>query len=175
MAKIRFSNKHGEEYNIPSLSNLLKCSKHEALVIFDSPEVLNEKQKTTPAKLCVGVGTVVKVQKGEKLDIVMMNFGRRYARKILVFHNHARRQVYTLKRGSVATFYGLIRIYRDSETTEWRVAMYAFGFQCWFLPKVMDIKTYDTDMLEELTKENETSMLNFLDEIMELGDNKDDI
>ena len=70
--------------------------------------------------------------------------------------------------------FGYMRIERDKDTNEYRTIMLAYGFNAWYVPKSLDIKNeeYDLDTIEELTKDNETSVLNFLDEIM--GETKND-
>lgn len=166
MGKIRFGEKWGVEYTNPSLQNYAHVSKSESIIIFDTQE-----NHDTNARQCFGIGKVMRVFKGEKLDIIYMNFGRKYNRKIVVFHNHARRQVYTLKRGQLASIYGYFKTYVEDKQT--KAVLYALGFQAWFVPKTLDIKEYNTDTLDELTKENETSMLNFLDEI--LGDDNNEL
>ena len=158
MAKVRFGRKNKVEFNIPEISNFLTYLKNETIFVFGSPE------DKTDRKQCIGLGRVCKVEKGDELDLVYMNFGRRFNRKILVKHNHARRQIYTLKKGELAWFKGEFKVYNDEKGPY--TIFFAYGFQAWFVPKAMDIKHYDLDTIEELEKENETSMINFLDEII---------
>lgn len=122
----------------------------------------------------VGLGRVCKVEKGDKLDVVRMNFGRRYARPLLVYDNHARRQIYTLKRGQLAWVFGYMKVTQDTETKTVETTILAYGFQGWYVPKMLDIKNenYDLETIERLKEENETSMLTFLEDI--LGDKDDE-
>lgn len=159
MGKVSFGDKWGVEFTVPALRRYARVSKNESIIIFDTND------KGTKARMCLGIGTVHKVEKGNKVDVVYMNFGRKYTRRILVIHNQARRQVYLLKRGQIASFFGFISAYKDEEGI--KTTIYANGFNPWYVPKAMDIKGYDTDQLDELTKENENNMLNFLDDILE--------
>lgn len=113
---------------------------------------------------CLGVGTVYRVKKGENVDLVYINFGK-YTREILVINNHARRQIYTLKRGQLATYYGFYRMYKNKKGKVFS-KFYAQGFNAWYVPKTMDIKRYDTTDLEHLENEQETDLSSFIDEIM---------
>lgn len=163
MTKISFGEKWGKEFTNPSIQHYIHAMKNETILIFDKRD-----NDGISARPIIGIGKVMRVYKGEKLDLVYMNFGGKYNKKIVVFHNHARRQVYTLKRGQLATLYGYIRFYTENEQTKY--SMYANGFHAWYVPKAFDIKNYDSDMLDQLTQENETSMLDFLDNI--IGDDE---
>lgn len=158
MAKIRFSKKNAE-FNVPEINGLIKQTKDETLMLFGNW------WKNPRYSVCVGLGRVTKVVKGEGVDLVSMCFGRRYPRRILVTDNHARRQIYTLKRGQLAWFYGLMGILPNEEGKV-KVVFYAYGFQAWFVPKALDIKTYNTDDLERIEKEQEIDMLHFLDDVL---------
>lgn len=142
-------------FEIPNMDNLLRTSRHESLFVFGNVET--EKNKM----ICAGIGRVTFIEKGEKFDIVGMNFGRSYSRRIIVVHNHARRQIYTLKRGQLAWFYGFFKVYTMNERRS--AVFYAKGFQGWYVPKAMDIKNYDGE-LEKV--EDESDLTNFLDEII---------
>ena len=141
-------------FEIPSLDNLLRTSKHESLFVFGSTEDEQDKM------ICAGIGRVTFIEKGEKFDIVGMNFGRSWSRRIVVCHNHARRQIFTLKRGQLAWFYGYFKVYTIEKKK--RALFYAKGFQGWYVPKMVDIKNYEGEM-EQV--QNETDLTNFLDEI----------
>ena len=162
--------KMGEKIAIPSGSYPVRYTSGETLMTF------GKWFKQTRYTTFVGIGKVTKVRKGDKLDIVNINFGRIYARELLVYDNHARRQIYTLKRGQYTWVIGYMRKELDKETKEYKTIMLAYGFQAWYVPKTLDIKNeeYDLDSIEELTKDNETSMLTFLDEITGGNNNGDD-
>ena len=142
-----------KEYILPDISQLLHHSKHESLFVFGTME------NNRDYRLCLGVGTVMNIQKGNEMDMVTINFGRKKARKIIVKHNHARRQIYTLKLGQLAWFYGYYKCYGR------RTYFFAKGLQGWYVPKILDIKNYDGKEMPEL--EEEKDMLNFLDKLKE--------
>ena len=150
--------KQDKIFNVPDMRRYALYSQNESMMLFGKPE------KRDNARMVVGIGIVCKVQKGDTMDIVKMNFGRHYARTIYVQHNQARRQIYTLKRGQPAWFYGFMQIYTENKQV--KASFFARGFQAWYVPKMLDIKNYDSDTMEELTQENESDMLNFLDDII---------
>ena len=164
--KIMFGKKKGVLFEVPDISNIVKSSKNESLFFLDKD--IEDKNYA----LCIGVGRVTFVEKGEKLDIVGINFGRKYSRRILVYKNHARRQIFTLKRGQLAWFYGIARTYYEDEKI--KLALIAKGFQAWYVPKMLDIKSYDLETVDELEKENENSMLTFLDDLLKGDDDEDE-
>lgn len=111
----------------------------------------------------LGVGTVCRVEKGEKVDRVLMHFGLNL-RPLYVVNNHARRQIFSLKKGQLATVIGTYKVFTlpsGKKTTR----LFANGFQAWYVPKMLDIKNYDTNELEKLEQEQENDLTNFLDEI----------
>jgi len=158
MARFKVKGNDGCLYTVPDMKRFAHCSKNEALIVFDAPA---EKKDIL---MVWGIGRVTHVEKGETMDIVCINFGRTYSRRILVIYNHARRQIYNLKRGQLATFFGEMKLYKEDGKT--KVVFLAKGFNAWFVPKMLDIKKYDSDTIEELTEENETDLLNFLDEVL---------
>ena len=154
MPKMRIRN---HEFAIPKVIKLVNHSFHETLLFLGPPL---DKQDYT---ICVGIGLVKKIEKGEHFDLVGMDFGAGYTREIFVKNNHARRQIYTLKKGQYAWFYGLIKYYiKDGK--KWST-LYAKAFQGWYVPKNMDIVKIDPDEIDKLTKENE-SKINFIDELL---------
>lgn len=148
---------------IPDISGLMHCTLHETLFVFGCVEGNKDYRQ------CIGLGRVGKVLKGDDLDIVYMNFGRRYGRQIIVKHNHARRQIYTLKKGNLAWFYGYYKVYKKKDGIR-ETVFFAKGFQGWYVPKALDIKNYDLDSIEQIEKENEIDMTNFIDELLEEND-----
>lgn len=154
MSKVRINNK---EFNFSELSRLVHCSKHETLLFLGPPK------ENSDRVYCLGVGIVKVIQKGEEFDLVGIDFGRGYSREIYVKNNHARRQIYTLKKGQLAWFYGFLKCYRIDGSI--KTSLYAKGFQGWFVPKNMDIVKIDPEDIEELSEENE-SKLNFLDNLL---------
>ena len=162
MSKVRLGDKKTEEYVLPDIKNLVRCFRSETLFIFGIDS------QNTKYRWCLGVGRVCKIKQGENFDIVYINFGRKYAREIIVQYNHARRQLLTLKVGQLATFYGKFKIYAN-EDKEVKTVLYAIGLQAWYVPKAMDIKKMkvDAELNEKVDQQEETSMLNLIDELIQ--------
>lgn len=163
MSKTRLGDKKKEEYIIPDISNLVRCFNSETIFIFGI-----DSQKTK-YRWCLGVGRVTGIKQGENFDLLYLNFGRNYSREIIVQYNHARRQLLTLKKGQFATFYGKFKMIIN-ENGKKQMILYAIGLQAWYVPKAMDIRQIDLDAYEKLQQEQETSMLNLIDEL--IGDKK---
>lgn len=159
MSKVVFGTKRHIEYNAPELKSYANVSRNESLIFFDS------RIGKSNERMCLGVGRVTHITKGDGMDIVYINFGRNYGRKIIVVNNHARRQVYTLKRGQLATFYGIAKIYQEDNKK--KMGLFATGFNAWYVPKALDIKNYDSDDIEELTQEEETQTNDFIKNLFE--------
>lgn len=153
MAKVRFRDK---DFNVAEIARLVHYSLHETLLFLGSP-------KNSKETFVIGLGTVMLIKKGEDFDMVGIDFGKGYAREIYVKNNHARRQIYTLKRGQLAWFYGTMTVYREDGKI--RSSLFAKGFQGWYVPKSMDIIKVDPQDIEELTKENE-SKIDFIDKLI---------
>ena len=149
-----------EEYIVPDIRNLVRCFRSETLFIFGIDSA------NTKYRWCLGVGRVCKIQQGENFDLLYLNFGRKYAREIIVQYNHARRQLLTLKKGQLATFYGKFKLYKN-EQGQTRTVFYAIGLQAWYVPKAMDIKAIDTDAFDKIEKEQEKEMLEKIDKLFE--------
>lgn len=156
--KIRIRN---HKFAMPDVVRLAHCSIHETLFFLGAPKEEND------FTICVGIGLVKTIQKGDDFDLVGMDFGRGYTREIFVKNNHARRQIYTLKKGQYAWFYGLMKTYRQDD--QLKMSFYAKAFQGWYVPKNMDIIKVDPNEIDKLTEENE-SKINFIDELLK-GEN----
>lgn len=152
----------GKTFTVPSIADLPRITKNESLLFFGKDEKLKDKKY----HLVLGIGRVVSVEHGENLDLVRMNFGY-HKREILVYDNHARRQIYTLKRGHLAWFYGISKtILVDGKSKK---IFLARGFQAWYVPKMLDIKHYDLDTMTQMEKENEQTnqtLVNFIDDLL---------
>lgn len=159
MSVVKLGNKKTEEYVAPDIRNLVRCFTSETLFIFG---INND---NTKYRWCLGVGRVCKIKQGENFDLVYINFGRKYAREIIVQYNHARRQLLTLKRGQLATFYGKFSFWAN-EQGETRSVFYAIGLQPWYVPKAMDIKQMDLETYEKMQLEEEKSMINLIDDLL---------
>ena len=154
MPRIRIKN---HEFAMSDVARIAHFSLHESLLFMGAPKESNDKT------FCVGVGIVKTIQKGEEFDLVGIDFGRGFAREIYVKNNHARRQIYTLKKGQLAWFYGYMKVYTLEGKK--KVSMFAKGFQGWFVPRNMDIIKIDPNDIETMTEENE-SKINFIDELL---------
>lgn len=159
MSTRKLGDKKTEEYIVPDIRNLVRCFRSETLFIFGVDS------QNTKYRWCLGVGRVCKIKQGENFDLLYLNFGRKYAREIIVQYNHARRQLLTLKRGQLATFYGKFKIYADEQGQKHTV-LYAIGLQAWYVPKAMDIKQMDLETFEKVKLEEEKSMINLIDELV---------
>ena len=166
MSRVSIGDKKTEEYVVPDIRNIVRCFRSETLFIFG----INA--ENTKYRWCLGVGRVCKIKQGDSFDLLYLNFGRKYAREIIVQYNHARRQLLTLKKGQLATFYGKFKIY-DNEQGETRTVFYAIGLQAWYVPKALDIRKMEleqTEPLDRMEQEEELEMSNLIDEL--LGDKK---
>lgn len=142
---------------MPNITKLVHYSMHETLLFLGAP--IEDNTMT----MCLGVGLVKKIEKGEEFDVVGMDFGRGFTRDIIVKNNHARRQIYTLKKGQYGSFYGYMKYYtKDKKTT---CCFYAKAFQGWYVPKSVDIIKIDPNEIDKLTQENE-SKINFIDDLL---------
>lgn len=154
MARVYIRN---HRFSMPDATRVVQYAIHDTLWYLGSP--LEDNEMT----ICVGIGIVKKIEKGEDFDLVGMDFGRGYARDIYVKNNHARRQIYTLKKGQLAWFYGFMKCYKIDGKK--KANLFAKGFQGWFVPKNMDIMKVDPNDIVEMTEENE-SKINFIDELL---------
>ena len=153
MSKVKIRD---HEFIMPDIFKLVHFTKHETLMFLGSPK---DKEEYT---IVVGIGRVMAIEKGQEFDLVKMDFGRGYSREILTKNNHARRQIYTLKKGQYAWFYGMMKYYTVEKKQ--KAFFYAKAFQGWYVPKNMDIMKLDPQEIDKLTEENE-SKLNFIDEL----------
>lgn len=162
MSTRSIGDKKTEEYVIPDIRNIVRCFRSETLFIFG----INA--ENTKYRWCLGVGRVCKIKQGENFDLLYLNFGRKYAREIIVQYNHARRQLLTLKRGQLATFYGKFKI-SPTDDGEIKTLFYAIGLQAWYVPKALDIKKMkleETEPLERVEQEEEQEMNNLIEELL---------
>ena len=116
--------------------------KDESIILMGYASYKGRKQR-----LFYGVGVVYRVVKGDKVDMVYINFGmfpNHTTRVVFVYENHARRQILTLKKGQVCHVYGMARYYRvkyDNGTKEAiKLGIYARALQGWYVPTMLDIK-----------------------------------
>lgn len=150
-----------EPYIIPSFSGTMEHLKDESFMIFGASYHKHKKYY-----LFYGIGIVYRVVKGDKQDLVYINFGifkERRTRLVVVYENHARRQLLTLKRGQVCQVYGICRFFTQKICVNGtmangvRLGLYAQAIQGWYVPTMMDIKKLpiNEDLVEPTEKEKE--------------------
>lgn len=135
----------------------------ESLMLFG-----NQKYHGKKYRPFYGVGVVYRVVKGDKQDLIYIRFGcfpTVKTRLVVAYHNQARRQTLTLKRGQCCQVYGICRHfttkYTDLKTHKeglrLRLGLYAIGISAWYVPTMIDIRRLPTneDLEEPTEKEQE--------------------
>ena len=145
-------------FKTPEVGKIARHNQGEWIIILGKMFGFNDRT------MCVGWGRVDYIEKGEKFDIVKMNFGTNYSRKVVVTHNHARKQIYTLKLGQYAMFVGYYMFITEKEKK--RKVFFARALQGLFVPKAMDIKRADKTDVNIMNEEEEKDLFNFLDDVM---------
>jgi len=156
--KAKYGKVDKPEFFIPDISKTLKGSTNESLIFFGK---CHFEQRYS---VVLGVGRVKMIKTSEKFDLVKINFGRHYSRLIIVKDNHARRQIYTLKKGQLAWFYGYYASFKN-EQGKLESILYAVGFQGWYVPKVMDIRNIDTEIPQELEEQEQDEMQSLINDL----------
>ena len=150
-----------EPYIVPTMSGTMEHLKNESLMLF-SYSLRNKKKY----RLFYGIGVVYRVVKGEKQDLIYINFGmfrEHKTRLVVAYENHARRQIMTLKRGQVCQVYGVCRYFSTKmehngiTTNAVKLGLYARAIQGWYVPTMLDIKKapINEDLVEPSEKEKE--------------------
>ena len=146
----------------PTIAGGMEHLQDESLMLF-SYSIHNKKRY----RLFYGIGKVYRVVKGEKQDLIYINFGgfKEYKTRLVVaYDNHARRQVLTLKRGQICQVYGVCRYFTTEITLPngqkskgVRLGLYAMGLNGWYVPTMFDIKKMppNADLVEPSDKEKE--------------------
>lgn len=145
----------------PSLNGTMEYLFGESLMLFG-----NQKYRGKNYRPFYGIGIVYRVVKGEKQDLVYIRFGcfpSVKTRLVVIYHNHARRQTLTLKRGQCCHVYGICRRFttditlNGKKTKGVRLALYAIAIQGWYVPSMMDIRKLPTneDLVDPTEKEKE--------------------
>ena len=147
---------------IPTIGGTMEHLQDESLMLF-SYSMHNKKRY----RLFYGIGKVYRVVKGEKQDLIYINFGgfkEHKTRLVVAYDNHARRQTLTLKRGQICQVYGVCRYFKTEITlkngkksTGLRLGLYAMGLLGWYVPTVMDIRKMpiNADLVAPSEKEQE--------------------
>lgn len=126
-----------------------------------------------------GIGKVYRVVKGDKQDLIYINFGiqrRNKPRLVIANDNHSRRQTLTLKRGQICQVYGICSARKFEYQVEngvkelTRVYLLAMGIQGWYVPTMFDIRKMPSneDLVEPNDKEKKFAqdLDNVLNEMM---------
>jgi hypothetical protein len=105
-----------------------------------------------------GIGKVLKISKGDMLDIVLVKFGNRL-QNVIASYNHPRRQVMTLKKGNLVSVYGVMGVKlisvdgKDGKPHKHlKRTIYAWGLMNWYVPLAGDLRAIGNGDTEELDK-----------------------
>ena len=163
-----------DPYVMPKMSGTMEHLKNESLMLF-SYSMFNKKRY----RLFYGIGVVYRVVKGEKQDLIYINFGMfggHQPRLVVAYSNHARRQILTLKRGQVAQVYGICRYFttdimlNGKKTKGVKLGLYARARQGWYVQTMIDIRKMPVnDDLENPTIKEEqvqTTLEDILDDFL---------
>ena len=111
---------------------------------------------------------VWKIEKGDKFDIIQLQFGLdRKIRDVLVFNNHARRQLLMCKKGYWILAFGEVKLYQRENPRnpklKYRQWQY-FAYALWStgVPLMFDVRKREKDIEQGIEK----------DEFEELTENK---
>ena len=154
--------------NAPPIQNI----HGETLMLFESA-----RYKGKTYRHFFGIGKVFRVVKGDHQDLVYIRFGALETfrpRLVIVYDNHARRQVLMLKRGNYVELFGLCRVftkhYVDKTTGEQKkttkMGLYAIGFNAWYLPTMMDVRKLPTNEDIETPTDYEENKMNELEDVL---------
>ena len=149
-----------EECIRPTIAGTMEYLFGESLMLFGT-----QKFGKKTYRPFYGVGCVYRVVKGEKQDLVYIRFGcfdNVKVRLVVVYHNHARRQLLTLKRGQYCQVYGICRhfksdiVVRGKETKGLKLGLYAIAINGWYVPTMIDIRKLPiNEDLEEPTEKEQ--------------------
>ena len=166
--------KEKEPYVRPVAAGTMEYLFGESLMLFGWQKYHGKKYRPF-----YGVGVVYRVVKGDKQDLVYVRFGpfnTTKTRLVVVYHNHARRQTLTLKRGQVAQVYGICRYFTESieingrKAKGVRLGLYATAILGWYVPTMLDIRKMPTneDLVEPSEKEKDIqeTLENVLDDFL---------
>ena len=133
-----------QPYVKPVADGVMEHLFNESIMLFGWQKYNGKKYR-----LFYGIGVVCRVVKGDKQDLVHIRFGcfnDARIRLVVVYRNHARRQLLTLKRGQVCQVFGFARYHTTDimlngvKTKGTKIALYAHGISGWYVPTMLDIK-----------------------------------
>lgn len=159
MSKTREELGNNDPYVKPAIQNGLKTLLGESLVLYTYSTFRGKRYQPF-----YGIGIVYRVVKGDKQDLLYIRFGAFpfvKTRLVVVFSNHARRQLLTLKRGQPCQVYGICRqfsteiILHGKKTRGIKMGLYAIAVNGWYVPTSLDIKKMpkNEDVVEPTDKE----------------------
>ena len=156
-----------EESKTKKYTPKMECMPNESIMFYGT---VSEKGRSY--RLFYGLGVVYRIVKGEKSDLVYVNFGiidKHKARIVVIYDNHARRQLLTLKRGQICQIYGLCRYspYEWKGMKRIRLGLYARGIIGWYVPTMYDIKRMDKNEDLVSPSEKEKEFMENYDEILD--------
>ena len=159
-----------EPYVKPVAAGTMEYLYGESLMLFGWQKYHGKKYRPF-----YGVGVVYRVVKGEKQDLVYVRFGpfnTTKTRLVVVYHNHARRQTLTLKRGQCCQVYGVCRYFttdiklNGKDTKGLKLGLYATAIQGWYVPTMLDIRRLPTNEDIAEPTQNEKQYLDNMDELL---------
>lgn len=163
----------------PAIQGGLKTLVGESLVLFTTNTYRHKRYQAF-----YGVGIVYRVVRGEKNDLLYVRFGTFQnvkTRLVVVFHNQARRQLLTLKRGQPCQIYGVSRTFstkiklNGQERIGAKLGLYAMAINGWYVPTTLEIRKMpkNEDLVEPTEKEK--NLLEDFDKLLDEFYNGDDI
>lgn len=138
-----------KEYIYPTLNDHIQSVYGESLMLFGTST-----HKGKHYRIFYGIGEIYRIAKGDKSDLVYVNFGiwkNNRPRLVILYGNHARRQVLTLKRGQMCQVYGICRYYKEKvntkvgERTGIKLGLFAQNILGWYVPTMFDIRKMPTN------------------------------
>lgn len=162
--------KDNEPFVKPALNGEMQCLYGETLMLFE-----NSRYRGKNYRPFYGIGVVYRVVKGDKQDLVYIRFGcfpNVKIRLVVVFHNHARRQILTLKRGQCCQVYGMCRNFQTKinlngqETQGVKLGLYAIAIQGWYVPTMLDIRKLPTNEDLSSPTEKETELQQTFEDVL---------
>lgn len=127
-----------------------------------------------PYQTFYGIGVVYKIIKMEKKDLVYVRFSslpNRQMRMIVLYKNHARRQLATLKRGQICQVYGTCVHYeskvKGKKYPVHRLGLFAEGIIGWYVPTMLDIKKIPVNDDIEPPSSEEENLTQDLDSVLD--------
>lgn len=175
-----FDNDENKPFVQPVLEGNMEYLHGESLMLFG-----NQTYHRRVYRPFYGIGIVYRVVKGDKFDLLYVRFGcfqNVKTRLVVVWHNHARRQTLTLKRGQCCQVYGICRYFTTEielngvKTKGVKLGLYATAINGWYVPTIMDIRKMPAN--EDLAQptEKEQALQRTFDDILNdfLNENGED-